>query len=466
MLQFRIGSIPVQVRPSHLIFAAFIAMDWMQVQRAPDTQSALLAGLGGMVVVFGSILFHELGHAFSMRAFGYQPSVVIEGLGGYTSPNTDQPIPWLKDVLLTLAGPLAGLSLAVAGFVGFHSFKPDEGFGAGHPLWAQLLNFVAWGNLLWSVLNLVPVLPLDGGRVSHTVFTRLFGKRGILFSQGLALPISVAAVAYGLSQGQQNILLAALFGMFGFRAVQNLVAYVRGQVPSTETHPAELAFVQATSHFREGRLLEAQRMAERALQIEPAPHPSVHLRLHRLSGWISLKDGRGPDALQHFGRMEKQEIEAHALAAAFSLSGDDARALPLWEMAVKAGGDATLVHEYAGALIRSGRVDEARALPNVDMLAAWRAAERVPSIRGDFLTAAELGRQASVEFPRSDLAYDTACAFARAGRVAEAQSMLERASELGFGDAAHAASDSDLDALRSTPAFKSWIERVRKTGRS
>jgi hypothetical protein len=161
--------------------------------------------------------------------------------------------------------------------------------------------------------------------------------------------------------------------------------------------------------------------------------------------------------------MESQEVEAHALAAAFSLAGDDARALPLWELAAKSGGDSTVLHEYAGALIRSGRVEDARRLSTVDMLAAWRAAERVPSIRGDFDAAANLGRQALMEYPRPDLAYDTACALARAGRVDDAQLMLERATELGFRDASHADGDSDLDALRSTPAFASWLKRVRES---
>ncbi len=458
MLQFRIGSIPVVVRPSHLLIAALISWDFMGVQKAPDSQSALLAGLAGILVVFISILVHELGHALSMRAFGYRPSIVIEWFGGHTSPNTDQPITWWKDVLLTFAGPMAGLALGIGAFVGLEFMGPRDPTVQSLPV--TMLTFLAWANVVWTVLNLVPVLPLDGGRISHAILTRIFGRRGVLFSQGLSLLLSVAAIAAAVNFKQP--MLAVFFGMFGYRAFQLLSAYFRGQDDVTAPHPSELAFEQASAHFREGRLEDARRIATRGLQVDPPPQLSARNRLHHLLGWIHLKDGRGTDALDHFARIEKENVEAHALAAAFSLAGDDERALPLWELATRTGEDATLMHEYAGALIRRGRVEEARRLPKIDMLAAWRAAERVASIRGDYETAARLGREALMEFPRPDLAYDTACALARAGKVSEAQQMLEHAAELGFRDGMHAAQDSDLDALRSTAAFQSWLSRVQE----
>ena len=459
MLQFRIGSIPVVVRPSHLLIAALISWDFM-LRDTPESKR-LLAGLAGILVVFVSILVHELGHALSMRAFGYRPSIVIELFGGYTSPNTDQPITWWKDVLLTLAGPLAGLALGFAAFVGLRQLGPQD--PTVYSLQVDVLTFFAFANLIWSVLNLVPVLPLDGGRISHAVSTRLFGRRGVLVSQGLSLILSVAAIAAAVRY--QQIMLAVFFAMFGYRAFQVLTAYFRGE-ENTTPHPAQAAFEQATAHFQAGRLDEARHIATRALQLDPPPHLSMRNRLHHLLGWIHLKDGRGNDALDHFARIDKEKVEAHALAAAFSLAGDDERALPLWELATKGADDPTLMHEYAGALIRRGRVDEARRLPKLDMLAAWRAAERVASIRGDYEAAARLGREALLDFPRPDLAYDTACALARAGRIAEAQQMLEHAAELGFRDAGHAAQDSDLDALRSTAAFQSWLSRVQESLRS
>ena len=117
MLRFRIGSIQVEVRPSHLLVAGFLAWNWMPsaAARSPDGVAALLIGAG---VVFVSILVHELGHALVARAYGYRPQIVIEWFGGHTQPNAGEPIPWFKDILLTAAGPIFGFTLGVLGVLG------------------------------------------------------------------------------------------------------------------------------------------------------------------------------------------------------------------------------------------------------------------------------------------------------------------------------------------------------------
>src|SRR5919198_1847508 len=198
MLRFRIGSIPVEVRPSHLLVAGLLASLWMPsaATRAPDAIPALLVGV---VVVFVSILVHELGHAVAARAFGYQPTIVIEWFGGHTQPNAATAIPWARDILLTAAGPAFGFALgalARVGLVATHGLdsyhRPDA------PLGVEALWFFFEANVAWAVLNLVPVLPLDGGRISNALLIRLFGPRGVFVSQGLALAICIAAVAWGV----------------------------------------------------------------------------------------------------------------------------------------------------------------------------------------------------------------------------------------------------------------------------
>ena len=62
-------------------------------------------------MVFVSVLVHELGHAVAFRAFGYTSTVQLIMFGGVTTPATDAPLSWGKDVVTTLAGPLFGVSL-------------------------------------------------------------------------------------------------------------------------------------------------------------------------------------------------------------------------------------------------------------------------------------------------------------------------------------------------------------------
>src|SRR5690242_2027705 len=83
MFRFRLGPIPVEVRASHLVVAALLAWSWMPAAQSGD-QRALPAIAAGAVVVFISILFHELGHATVALAYGYRPSIVIEYFGGHT----------------------------------------------------------------------------------------------------------------------------------------------------------------------------------------------------------------------------------------------------------------------------------------------------------------------------------------------------------------------------------------------
>jgi Zn-dependent protease len=463
MLRFQIASIPVEVRPTHLLIAGYLAWISMPGMRAPEVATAVLALLGGMFVVFVSILVHELGHAAVARAYGYRPAIVIEWFGGHTTPNAPGPIPWLKDVLLTLAGPMFGLGLGVVALVGFLAVGGEwTSWGSQTmPLFHQVLLFFAAANFLWALLNLMPVLPLDGGRISHAVLTRLFGRHGVLFSQGLALLICAGLVALGARSGM--ILMAVFFGLWGFQALKLLAAYFKGEDRSAPPHPADLAFAQAATLFQGDKLADARRVAEQALA-GAAPR-ETESRLRHLLGWVAVKEGRGEDALDQFGQVKTHAVESQALAAAHSLAGDDERALSLWELAYRDTRDPTLLHEWAGCLIRLGRVEEARRLPDADPVESYRAAEAVLLQRGEFEAAGRLGEQAVAEVPRPELAYNAACAFARAGQVSRAQQLLERAAELGFRDASYAQADADLAAVRQGSWFEGWLERTRVSAR-
>src|SRR5918996_497160 len=460
MLRFRIASIPVEVRPSHLLVAGLLAWSWMPsaATRAPDAIAALLIGA---LVVFISILVHERGHALAARVFGYQPEIVIEWFGGHTQPNATAAIPWTKDIVLTAAGPAFGFALGALAWV---ALTVSEGIRIydhpDAPLGVEALGFFFQANVVWAVLNLVPVLPLDGGRISNALFIRLFGPRGVFVSQGFALLICVAVVAWSVSTGQS--VLAVFFAIWGVGAVQMIAAAIRGNSSSGGAlNPSEQALLQSAALFKQRRLAEAQRVAADALAADPPPAPKIRARLHHVLGWIAVKDGRGHDALEHFGQVNGQEVEPQALAAALALSGDDERALPLWERAHGQSRDPTILHEWAGTLVRLGRPQDARRISGVDMLQAFRAAERVLSIRGDHLGAARIGETALLEFPAPDLAYDIACSLAKAGRLGDAQAMLDRAAELGFRDARLAESDADLTPLHSTPAFRDWLRRLQ-----
>lgn len=475
MLRFNIGRIPVEVHFSHLLISGLIAWSFAQSPGSPNTwpgrilvdashpqhgATLLICVVLWMAMVSGSVLVHELGHAFAARAMGYQPAVYLVGLGGLTRAPGAERMEWHKDVLFTLAGPASGLALGILAGVGSLALRAG---GVSAPGVTYVFDGLFFANLVWTVLNLVPVATLDGGRVASAVLTRIMGRPGFLAAQIVSLGVAGLLIVWALAR--QDYLLTMLVLLLGFRTFANIGAYRRGELPLGEAaHPSQAVLERAELLYREGKLAEAELVA-RDVVAANAPK-SITARAHYLLGWISLKEGNGGNALKHFSQLEGVEVPPHALAAAYSLVGDEARAIPLWARAAQLHQDDVILHEFAGALIRAGREAEARRLPGVRPALAYTAAERVHFVRGEFALAAQAAEQAFREELNPTFAYDSACAWARAGDGASAMRMLTLAAQNGFRDASAAETDPDLAALRGTPQFEGWLSTLRKNAAS
>jgi Zn-dependent protease len=461
MFRFRVGPVPVEVHRSHLLTAAFFGVLALGGTNGGSWPGRALASSDWVVrmstsvavvaiwvaIVFISVLVHELGHAWVSLAFRYRPSIQLVGMGGLTSPNAPGPIPWHREVALTAAGPLMGAAFGVLCVVGARAVggQSEVAFFA--------LALAASANFFWAKVNLLPVLPLDGGRISAALLTRFFGRPGLAAAQVLAIATCGAVIFWYWP----NLFLTVIFVLFGMQAVRTLSALWRGQ--GQPVNSDELQQMEAL--FRAGELKHAKERAEALIAADASP--AARSRAHHLLGWIALKEGEGRRALDHFSQVQGLAVEKHALAAAFSLVGDDARALPLWKMAYESSRDPTILHEWAGALLRAGRVDDASRLPGVDLGKAYACAERVAFLRGNFSRAAELGLAALDRHPSAEGAYDVACALARGGELDRAVLVLERARDLGFSDAAYARTDADLAALHGHPGFERWLDALGKS---
>lgn len=116
-----------------------------------------LIGLGFVVSLLGSVLLHELGHALTARRFGIGvKGITLELLGGYTEMDRDAPTPRI-DLLVSLAGPAVSAVLGAAA-VAVTLALPE------HTLGHQLAFQLAVSNVVVAVFNVLPGLPLDGGR--------------------------------------------------------------------------------------------------------------------------------------------------------------------------------------------------------------------------------------------------------------------------------------------------------------
>ncbi len=165
-----IDGFPIFVDVTFLLLAALFVFP-----QFGNTFTEHFAALLKAPILFVSIVLHELGHAWAIRRFGYGKSkVLLWGMGGLCigrGTRNDRHGLWIS-----LAGPLAGLALGLP-MLGLWMLIPDYTGNNGESLWLahSVLQFTVFVNVGWSLLNLLPIFPLDGGKVL-TYLLRIYGK--------------------------------------------------------------------------------------------------------------------------------------------------------------------------------------------------------------------------------------------------------------------------------------------------
>jgi Zn-dependent protease len=143
-----------------LLLAALVTAVYGNYVRAelslPEPWGYLL-GLCFVACLLGSVLLHELGHALTARRFGIGVrGITLELLGGWTEMDRDAPTPRV-DALVSLAGP--AVSLVLGGIATAGALALPDRTAAG-----QIAFQLAASNVLVALFNVLPGLPLDGGR--------------------------------------------------------------------------------------------------------------------------------------------------------------------------------------------------------------------------------------------------------------------------------------------------------------
>lgn len=197
------GKIPVHIYPIFWLLALLIG--WLY---SFTILGAVILGF----VVFISVLVHEYGHALSALAFGQQSFIELVGLGGVTQRQGKR-LSLGKEFIIILNGPLAGLALAILSFLILLTF--GKGLSS---VWLDILKFAFFANVFWTVVNLLPIYPLDGGRLFSIILEALFGVKGVrasfLLSSLFAFIISIASFSIGYVIG------GAFFMLFAFESFQ------------------------------------------------------------------------------------------------------------------------------------------------------------------------------------------------------------------------------------------------------
>lgn len=167
----QIGGVDVLVRSSWLLVAALIAV--MLAPRVEEVQPGLgggkyLAGLAFAVLLYLSVLLHEMSHALMAKRYGLPvKSITLHFLGGVTEIEGEPDTP-RREFGVSVVGPLTSIAVGAV-FAGLWFVTPDG-------LLLMAVEGLAGANLLVGVLNLIPGLPLDGGRVLRSAVWKVTGS--------------------------------------------------------------------------------------------------------------------------------------------------------------------------------------------------------------------------------------------------------------------------------------------------
>ncbi len=263
----QIAGVDVLVRASWFIVAALIA-----IMLAPRI-NLVAPGLGGLVYVAGvafaillylSVLLHEISHALMAKSFGFEVrSVTLHFLGGVTEIEGESDTAW-REFWISVVGPITSLAVAAAAWGGALVTPP------GLLLFA--FEALAYANLVVGVLNLLPGLPLDGGHVLRALVWGVTGNAlratvvaawggRVLAVLALTYPYLISAV-WGQRATLYDYAIALIIAFFLWTAASASLATVkvRRKLPSLQARglarravsvPEDLPLAEAVRRARE-----------------------------------------------------------------------------------------------------------------------------------------------------------------------------------------------------------------------
>ncbi|PIE32024.1 MAG: hypothetical protein CSA55_04260 [Ilumatobacter coccineus] len=386
---FRLLGFEVKIGMGFILFSALIVFIY------PGSFGLWLAG---SLAAF--TLIHELGHALVARSTGAQASISLGFMAGYTSFRPSHPLSTRQQMAISLAGPLTQIvaSLIILVAMGVNPLSPDS---------LQSIPALAiwWSGLIIGALNLIPVLPLDGGHLVLALIEPLTKERSmrIMAIASMVITIGTAVVLVITRHNDLSVFLVFLL------ISQIQILQSTGQRPAT-------TFAKTVADEREAWVSHSPRIDSRALSPWYRAHQAVRSGDPNTAARLILADLRRPDRPRW---VLPPEASPDALAEIVEALPDD---LPV--------GNPMSSQVLATVLLRCGQTR--------------RGGEYAASI--------------FEVYPRSSISLLVAVAAATLGEDENAISWLEATASIASHD-----SEISRDALRAaidhTPAFERFRDR-------
>jgi Zn-dependent protease len=242
-LRFQFLGIPVRVQPWFWLVSAMLGFHDQTSFRDQNIPVMLIF----IACAFVSILVHEFGHGLVAKAHGASPSIVLQAFGGICAYQPDRETPGQRLAVL-LSGPgagfvfcggvmlifsaLFGLTLEdhlafVLGLFGMTSDlssgldKLRYDFVSPHPINAPFWTYwsLLFINIMWGLINLLPIWPLDGGQVTQTILTQSNPYNGRRWTHVVSLLVAALAalISYFLSRDLFRSVFFVFFAVINYQ---------------------------------------------------------------------------------------------------------------------------------------------------------------------------------------------------------------------------------------------------------
>ena len=215
---FRVRGIQLSVHASFFLLLAWIAKEGWDAGAWPG----LIWSVATLVAFFGCVVLHEFGHSFTAMHFGIGVRrILLMPIGGMAEFESIPREP-SRELLITLAGP--AVNFVIAGALWLVVGMAD---GPDYP--ATIVGFAQLllrANLMMGCFNLLPVFPMDGGRIFRALLAwRMPYLRATFWAAtvGKVLAVIAALIAAFVYQSYLTAVLFAFIYMAGeaeYRAVQ------------------------------------------------------------------------------------------------------------------------------------------------------------------------------------------------------------------------------------------------------
>jgi stage IV sporulation protein FB len=376
------GRIPIHIFP--FFWFLILMIGWLN-------SLTLVGTIIWSVVILISVLIHEYGHALTALMFGQRVEINLVGFGGLTKRDGPKLERW-KEFLIVLNGPLAGfLTFFIAYFLLGH-------IGEKKAILLYALEVAVNVNLFWTLLNLLPVIPLDGGHLLRILLEGALGLRGLKLAFFISIVLAGLIGLYFFLI--QQIFMGALFLLLAFESYRAW-ADVRSMTPQDTDQQLQNIMKEGVEELKAGRSQDA--LAKFSYVRQQAPKGMLYVTATQYAARILAEQGNLKQAYQWLYPL-KNRISIDYLHLLQQL----AYRLQEWEEAVK------------------------------------------------------IGEQIYQQEPTVDTALINALSYAIMGKAVPAVGWLRSAAQQGLPDVQKVIERREFDAIRNSEPFQKWLKSLGK----